>query len=119
MGSSRSSHYLALKQIAKVSNSAFSLRKICNSIAKTTAKAMGANGCRVSLLDPQKEYLLTVGTHGLSDLYLRKGPLDAHKSLPEVLDGKVVVIPDATKDERVQHPKIAETQRVCSILGAP
>ena len=119
MRSSKGSYYLALKQIAKVSNSAFSLRKICNSIAKTTAKAMGANGCRVSLLDPQKEYLLTVGTHGLSDLYLRKGPLDAHKSLPEVLDGKVVVIPDATKDERVQHPKIAETQRVCSILGAP
>jgi hypoxanthine phosphoribosyltransferase len=119
MRSSKSSYYLALKQIAKVSNSAFSLRRICNSIAKTAAKAMGANGCCVLLLDPQKEYLISVGAHGLSDLYLRKGPLAAHKSLPEVLDGKVVVIPDATKDERVQHPQIAEAQKVCSILGVP
>jgi len=119
MGSSKDSYYLALKQIAEVSNSAFSLRKICNSIAKTTARAIGANGCRVSLLDLQKEYLITVGAHGLSDLYLRKGPIDARKSLPEVLNGEVVVIPDATQDERVQHPQIAEAQKVCSILGVP
>lgn len=117
--SSRGSYYLALKQIAKVANSSFGLRKSFNSIAKSTVKAMQANGCRILLLDSQKKYLITTGSHGLSDLYLRKGPLDAHKSLPEILDGKLVVIPDATKDERVQHPQIAATQRVSSILGVP
>jgi len=110
---------LALKQIAKAANSSFGLRKTFNSIAKRTAKAMQANGCRILLLDTQKKYLLTMGARGLSDLYLRKGPLDARKSLPEILDGEVVVIPDATKDKRVQHPQIAEAQKVSSILGAP
>jgi hypoxanthine phosphoribosyltransferase len=119
MGSSRSSYYLALKHIAKVANSTFSLRKICNSIAKSTAKAMQANGCRILSLDSQKEYLITVGAHGLSDLYLRKGPLNAHKSLPDILEGKVVFIADATKDERVQHSEMARTQRISSILGVP
>jgi len=119
MSSSKSGYYLALRQIAKVANSTFGLRKTFNSIAKSTSKAMQADGCRISLLDPKKEYLITVGAHGLSDLYLRKSPLDARKSLPEILDGKVVAIPDATQDERVQHPQIAEEQRVCSILGAP
>ncbi len=119
MSRSKSGYYLALRQIAKVANSAFGVRKTFNSIAKSTTKAMQADGCRISLLDSKKEYLITVGAHGLSDLYLRKSPLDAHKSLPEILDGKVVVVPDATKDERVQHPQIAKEQRVCSILGAP
>jgi hypoxanthine phosphoribosyltransferase len=119
MGSLSGSYYLAFRQIVKVANSALSLRRICNSVAKSAAKAMQADGCRILVFDPQKEYLLTVGAHGLSDFYLRKAPLNAHRSLPEILDGRVVVIPDATKDERVQHPKIAEAQRISSILGVP
>ena len=119
MGRSRGSYYSALKRITKVANSAFSLRKICNSIAKSTAKAMQANGCRILSLNPQKEYLITVGTYGLSDLYLKKGHLDARKSLPDILEGKVVFIADATKDERVQYPEIALAQGISSILGVP
>lgn len=112
-------YYPALSHIARISNSELSLRRICNSIAKSTAKALGAGGCRILFLDSGKRYLSTIGAFGLSDFYLRKGLLDAHKSLPEILEGKVVFVPDATKDERVQHNQIAEAQRVCSILGAP
>jgi len=119
VGSTKSSYYSALKRITKVANSAFSLRKICNAIAKSTAKAMQANGCRILSLNSQKEYLITVGTYGLSDLYLKKGPIAAHKSLPDILEGKVVFIADAAKDERVQHPQIAQEQGISSILGVP
>ncbi|NWF77036.1 MAG: hypoxanthine phosphoribosyltransferase [Chloroflexi bacterium] len=119
MGSSRGTYYSALKRIARVANSPLSLRRTCNSIAKSTARAMQANGCRILSLDSQKEYLITVGTYGLSDLYLKKGPLDARKSLPDILEGKVVFIADATKNERVQYPQIALTQGISSILGVP
>jgi hypoxanthine phosphoribosyltransferase len=108
-----------LRQIAKVANSDLSTRRIFNSIAKSAAKAAGANGCRISFLDAQKEYLINVGAHGLSDFYLRKSLLDAHKSIPEVLNGEVVYIANATKDERIQHPQIAEEQKIASILAAP
>ncbi len=114
-----SSYYPALRQIASIANSDLSLRRICNSIAKSAAKALRSDGCRISLLDSKKRYLSTIGAYGLSDFYLRKGLLDAHKSLPEILEGRLVFVPDATKDERVQHQQIAEVQRVCSILGAP
>jgi len=80
---------------------------------------MRANGCRILSLKSQKEYLITVGTYGLSDLYLKKGPLDARKSLPEILEGEVVFIADAAKDERVQYPQIALEQGISSILGVP
>jgi len=119
MGRTRGSYYSALKRITKVANSALSLRRICNSVAKSTAKAMQANGCRILSLNPQKEYLITVGAYGLSDLYLKKGPLDARKSLPDILEGKVVFIADAAKDERVQYPQIALAQGISSVLGVP
>jgi bifunctional protein TilS/HprT len=119
MGRSRASYYSAVKQIAKVANSALSLRRICNSIAKSAVAAVQANGCRILSLNPRKEYLITVGAYGLSDLYLKKGPLDVHESLPEILDGKVVLIADATKDGRVQYPEVARAQGIRSILGIP
>jgi len=112
-------YYLALRQISKIANSTLSLRKIFDSITKSITNAIQANGCCIFLLNHKKEYLITVGAYGLSDIYLRKGPLDAHKSLPEILDGKVVVVANASKDERIQHPKIAEKQSVHSILGVP
>jgi bifunctional protein TilS/HprT len=119
VGSARGSYYSALKQITKVANSALSLRRICNSIAKSAAAAVQANGCRILSINPQKEYLITVGSYGLSDLYLKKGPLDVHKSLPDILEGKVVFIADATKDKRVQYPQIALAQGISSVLGVP
>jgi bifunctional protein TilS/HprT len=119
MSSSRGSYYSALRQITKVANSALSLRRICNSIAKSAVSAVQANGFRILCLNSRKEYLITVGAYGLSDLYLKKGPLDVHKSLPDILEGKVVFIADATKDERVQYPEIALAQGITSILGVP
>ena len=119
MGRSRGSYYAALRQVTKVANSAFGLRKICNSIAKSTVRALQANGCRILSLNSKKEYLIPVGAYGLSDLYLKKGPLDARKSLPDILEGKVVFIADAATDERVQHPQIAQAQGISSILGVP
>jgi signal transduction protein with GAF and PtsI domain len=116
---SRGSYYSALKRIAKVANSAFGLRKTCNFMAKSSARVMQANGCRILSLNPRKEYLITVGTYGLSDLYLKKGPLDARKSLPDILEGNAVFIADATRDPRVQHPEVALTQGISSILGVP
>lgn len=119
MGRSGSSYYSALRQVTRAANSALSLRRMCNSIAQSAARAVEANGCRILSLNPQKEYLITLGAYGLSDLYLKKGPLAADKSLPEILEGKVVYIADATTDQRVQYPQVALEQGIHSILGIP
>lgn len=115
----RRGYYSALRHITRVANSGLSLRRICNAIAKAAANAVQADGCRILSLNPRREYLITIGAHGLSDLYVKKGPLDAHKSLPDILEGKVVFIEDAATDERVQYPEIALAQGISSILGIP
>jgi hypoxanthine phosphoribosyltransferase len=71
------------------------------------------------LLNPQREHLDILAAYGLSDLYLRKGALKASRSLPEVLNGKLVAIFDATQDERAQYPEAAEMEGISSVLAAP
>jgi bifunctional protein TilS/HprT len=115
----RGGYYSALRHVAKIANSGLSLRRTSNAIAKAAANAVQASGARILTLDSRREYLITVGAYGLSDLYLKKGPLDAHKSLPDILEGKVVSIADATTDDRIQYPEIALAQGICSVLGIP
>ena len=95
------------------------MRRTCNALAKAVAKATEMNGCRVLVLDPKRNYLTTVGAFGLSDLYLRKGPLMARQSLPEVLEGNIAIVTHAPSDRRVQHPEVAEAQNVNFIAAAP
>jgi bifunctional protein TilS/HprT len=113
------SYSQAFKQIAKTANSPLPLKNILNSTAKSAAKALKAAGCSIMLLNPQKEHLDIIAAYGLSDLSLRKGALKASKSLPEVLNGKVVAIFDFTQDERTQYPEAAEMEGISSVAAAP
>jgi len=113
------SYSQAFKQIAKTANSLLPLKNILNSAAKSTAKALKATGCSIMLLNPQKEHLDIIAAYGLSDLYLRKGALKASKSLPEVLDGKIVAIFDVAQDKRAQYPEAAEMEGISSVLATP
>jgi bifunctional protein TilS/HprT len=110
---------IAFKQIAKTVNSALPVKKLVNTVASITAKALQSSGCAVMLLNPQREYLDVIGAFGLSDLYLRKGVLDARKSYPEILDGKIVAVDDISIDKRTQYPGYASTENIRSLLGAP
>ena len=109
----------AFKQVAKTANSSLPLNKALNSIAKSMAKAMKAAGCTIMLLNSKREHLDIMAAYGLSDLYLRKGALNAHKSLPEILEGKAVAIADVSQDNQAQYPEAAEMEKISSILGVP
>ena len=112
-------YFQAFTQIAKIANSSLPIKKLLNAIAKSTAKATGSSGCAIMLLDSKKDHLIPVGAHGLSDLYLRKGSLLSHESLPKILEGETVVVADISKDRRIQYPEAAEMEKISSLLGTP
>ena len=109
----------ALKQIIRTANSALPPKKALNSIAKSSAKAMRAAGCSIMLLSPQKEHLAIIAAYGLSDLYLRKGALNAYKSLPDIMEGKIVSVTDISKAQHAQYPEAAKMENISSVLGVP
>jgi len=75
-------YYQSLYEAAAALNSARAAGDILQSIVEKVAKAVGAKGCSLMLLSPDKRVLLHTAACGLSDWYIRKGPVSADKSLP-------------------------------------
>lgn len=57
--------------------------------------------------------------YGLSDWYLRKGPVKVSKVIAEVLTGDSVAVLDAATDERVLYREQARKEGIASILSVP
>ena len=111
-------YYSGLYEVAAAVNSAATTGNVLHSIVKNVAQAMGAKGCALMILTFE-EKLIHVETYGLSDWYIKKGPLLANISIPEVLEGKTVAIFDAANDERVQYRELAKKEGISSILSVP
>ena len=119
METKKETYYQSLYELAATLNSARAPDSILQSVAECVAKAMGAKGCSLMLLSPDRKVLLHTVASGLSDWYVRKGPVSADKSISEALEGKAVAIPDATKDDRIQYREQAKKEGIASILSVP
>ena len=81
--------------------SSLSLQEILKILVKKTVNALDAKAGSLRLLDEQTKRLELAASHNLSKKYLNKGPLSSDQSIPEVLEGKVVVIKNAFNDPRI------------------
>ena len=112
-------YYESLYEVASAVNSARDPEAVLHAIVESVTKAVEAKGCCLVLLKLDKRLLVHAADYGLSDKYLRKGPLSADESISETLEGKPVAILDATEDERVQYPEAARKEGIASILSVP
>ena len=119
MGRNKELYYTSLYELAAALNSAISPESILQSIAEGVAKAMEAKGCSLMLLSQDRKVLLHTVAYGLSDWYVRKGPVSADRSISEALEGKPVAVFEATNDERVQYREQAKKEGIASILSVP
>ena len=119
MEKAESEYYHSLYQVAAAINSARAADLVLNSIVENVAKAMGAKACSLTLLAPDRKLLFHAATWGLSDWFVKMGPLSAGKSIAEALDGKPVAVLDATRDERIQYPEQVKKEGIASILSVP
>ncbi len=112
-------YYQSLYDVASVLNSEREPRALLQAIVERVAKATGAKACSLMLLTPDREVLLHTAAYGLSDWYLRKGPVKVGKILSDALEGKPVAVLDASKDERVLYRDQAKKEGIVSILSIP
>ena len=92
---------------------------VLNDIVENVAKALGAKGCSMMVLTPDRELLLHTTVYGLSNWYVQKGRVSTDKSISEALEGKPAAVLDATKDKRIQYHLEAKREGVASILSVP
>ncbi len=112
-------YYRSLYEMAAIVSSAGTPESVLDAIVKAVAEALEARGCSLMLLTPDRETLIHTAAHGLSDWYVRKGPLSADKSISQALQGEPVAILNATGDERVQYREQARQEGIASMLSAP
>jgi signal transduction histidine kinase len=112
-------YYRSLYEIAAAVNSVRIPEGVLDSMAKTVSEALEAKGCSIMLLSADRKVLLHTAAYGLSDWYVRKGPVSADKSISQALEGKPVSILNAAEDERVQYREQAKKEGIASMLSAP
>jgi len=112
-------YYRSLYEVAAAMNSARTPESVLHSIVERVVQAMEVKGCSLMLLTPDRTLLLHTAAYGLSDSYVRKGPVSADKSLAAALEGKPVAVLDATEDEWVQYREQAKKEGIVSILSVP
>jgi len=93
--------------------------KVLDSMVEKLIKIMGIKGCCIYLINETTGRLEMVASRGLSYEYLQKGPLEADKSIPDVVKGKTVVIEDVATSKDIQYRDEAIKEGIVSILSAP
>jgi GAF domain-containing protein len=119
METKKETYYESLYELAATLNSSRAPEAVLHLLVEGVAKAVEAKGCSLMLLSPDRKVLLHTVAYGLSDGYVRKGPLSADKSLSEALEGKPVAVLDATRDERIQYREQAKKEGIASMLSVP
>lgn len=95
------------------------LNLLINHLTEGTTRTFEAKGCCIMLLDDVENQLFVVSSHGISDEYLRKGPLFVDDKHCAYEKGEPVFIEDISKDPRIQYPEAAKKEGIVSILSIP
>jgi signal transduction protein with GAF and PtsI domain len=120
MGTHKTIEYFrAFFEVSQTIFSSLSLKEILALLVKRTVNTLGAKAGSLRLLDDKTRQLELVASYMLSRKYLNKGVLSSDKSIPEVLEGRVVTIKDAFKDSRIQYQKEKMEEGINTILSVP
>jgi hypothetical protein len=85
-------YYPNLYEAAAALTSEHSPKKIFRDLVEMVIKTLNAKGCSLMLLSPDKKQLFHIISCGLSDQYIKKGPVSADRSISETLEGKTISI---------------------------
>lgn len=112
-------YYNNLYELAAKVNSAGTPEVVLRYVVKKIAQVLEAKGASLMLLTPDRKHLLHTVAYGLSDWYIRKGPLSVDNSIGEALEGKPIAVFDAVEDSRIQYREQAGKEGIASILSVP
>lgn len=117
---SREKEYLRVfQEITKAVSSSLNVNEVLDMIVRKIPEVMKLKAATVRLLDSSGKKLKLVASHGLSETYLKKGPVDAEKNVTEALKENPVAIYDAPTDHRIKYKKEAGEEGIKSMLTLP
>ncbi len=112
-------HFTEFKAISRAILSYDDLNPLINHIVEHICGSLKVKGCSVMLYDEREGQLFRVGSCGISEAYLDKGPIFADDKYCAFATGKPVFIEDFQNDPRVQYPEEARKEGITSMLSVP
>lgn len=106
-------------ELAASVNASLEVKEVLGTLTAKIVKFLGVKAASIRLLDEDRQTLELVAGHGLSEKFLRKGPISATKSLSHALTGKPVFIKEVATDSRVQYRQEKLEEGIVSILAVP
>ncbi len=106
-------------EISKTLGSTLAVTEVMDQIVRQIAETMELKGSTVRLVNPKTNTMELMAAVGLSEKYLKKGPVDLDKSVSDALSGRPVAIYDATNDPRMQYPQEAKEEGIASLVAIP
>jgi signal transduction protein with GAF and PtsI domain len=119
MKNNEKTYFRLLKNSCKAINSSLNLTEVLNLITENVIAALNVKACTVFLWDRERNILEVIATSGLSESYLKKGPVDADRSITDTLEGRSAMIWDTGNDPRLEYPDEAKKEGIASILSVP
>jgi signal transduction histidine kinase len=111
----------ALNDGARTITSTLEVSQVLNQLVQSTAQVLGVRACSISLFDKTGTHLEPVATYGLSQANLDKYLIDleSNQLARQVLEDRVVNIPDVSQSSLLQFPEWTRQDGICSMLSAP
>lgn len=111
----------ALYEITLAINSTLDEDKILSIMLERIVNELGYKAATLRLLDEEQDKLALKASYGLSETYLKKGPVAVAKSGIDrtVLSGQWVTIADPPHDPGFQYPNAAAQEGLASLLAVP
>ena len=106
-------------EVVKAVNSTLDRQEVLDLSVNNVTQVMDLKASAIRLLDEKQRTLELVASHGLSEKYLNKGPVDADKSIADAMEGKTISVYNVTEDQRAQYPKEAQEEGIVSIVSVP
>ena len=121
MQAKKMDYFTALYDVARAINASLEPSLVLMEIVRSVVSALHLKAATIRLLDPRGKRLVMGASFGLSDKYLRKGPvLIAESGLDQqALAGQSIWLPDAQRDERFQYPEMAKAEGIKSVQVMP
>ncbi|MBU1486846.1 GAF domain-containing protein, partial [bacterium] len=113
-----------LSKMLEISRSVYSslnLEEALCLILLQAARIMKAQICSLRLLDKEKGLLKMQASYGLSNDYLKKGPLELGEGVvgKVVEEGRLISISDMKKDPQYKYSDLAQKEGLSSLISSP
>ena len=121
MAKKKKDYFSALYEVASVVNASLKPSQVLEQIVTCVADTMKVKASSLRLLDSRRKKLLMGASHGLSDGYIRKGPVTIKESGLDqaALKGETIGIRNAQTDKKFQYNEKAKTEGITSVLVVP